>query len=90
MNRTDFAKICAERCGVTQKLMKNILAEVGTLITENMKDEDGVTPFQGMKFYAVHKDARMGRNPQNGEPIEIAAKYQPKIKFGATVKNAIN
>lgn len=90
MTRTDFVKVCAERCGISQKLMKEILVDVGNVIVENMKDENGVTPFQGMKFYAVHKDARTGRNPQNGEPIEIVAKYQPKIKFGAAVKNAIN
>lgn len=90
MTRTDFVKVCAERCGISQKLMKEILVDVGNVIVENIKDEHGVTPFQGMKFFAVYKNARKGRNPQSGESIEIAAKYQPKVRFGANVKDAIN
>ena len=56
----------------------------------NMKDEDGVTPFSGVKFYARYNEAKIGRNPATGESVNIAAKYQPKVRFGSHVKEIIN
>ena len=90
MKKLDFVKLCAAKCNLSQKDMKEVLVGVGEAIVEAMKTEDGVTPFAGMKFYTVHKDARTGRNPQNGEPLVIPAKEAPKVKFGASVKEAVN
>lgn len=90
MKKLDFVKLCAAKCNLSQKDMKEVLVGVGEAIVEAMKTEDGVTPFAGMKFYTVHKDARTGRNPQTGEAIAIPAKDAPKVRFGVAVKEAVN
>jgi DNA-binding protein HU-beta len=43
-----------------------------------------------LKFAAVHhRAAREGRNPSNGESIQIAAKTVPKFSAGAELKKAV-
>ena len=41
-------------------------------------------------FSTKHRDARTGRNPRTGEPIQIAASMQPKFKAGKGLKDAVN
>ena len=90
MTKIEFVKKCAEEAELSQKKIKEVLASIGDNIVGCMKDEDGVTPFPGMKFSAVYKEARTGRNPSTGETISIPAKYHAKAKFGVAVKNALN
>ena len=90
MDKQSFIKKCAERAGLSQKDMREVLTVVGDCIVECMKDEDGITPFSGMKFVSVLKEARIARNPRTGEDVEVPAKYMPKIRFGAHVKTALN
>ena len=90
MTRTEFIKECAARTGVSIKDMKEVLAVAGEVIVENMKDEEGVAPFQGFKFCATFKEAHTARSPITGEQIVVPAKYVPKVKFGKAVKEGIN
>ncbi len=91
MTKYELVKEFKERAGLnSQKDAKEIMEALGEVIISHMKDKDGVTPWTGVKFYAVHKDAHVGRNPATNETIEIEAKYQPKVRFGSTVRSAIN
>lgn len=90
MKSVDFIRECAEASGMTMKDTKIVLKAIGDVVMSHMNDEDGVTPFPGLKLYSVFKEARTGRNPSTGEAVEIAAKYQPKARFGKAVKDAIN
>lgn len=90
MKKVDFLRQCATKANVSQRQVKEILEAMEDVIVEGMKDEEGVTPFLGIKLCAVYKDAHIGRNPSTGEPIQIAAKYVPKAKFGVAIKEAIN
>lgn len=90
MKRSEFVKVCAEKSGLSQKDMKEVLEVVGNVILDNMKDEDGVTPFSGIKFASVYRAARVGHNPATGEAVNIPGKYQPKVKFGTRVKETLN
>jgi nucleoid DNA-binding protein len=40
-------------------------------------------------FSVSHRKARMGRNPQTGATIKIAAKKVPKFKSGKGLKDAV-
>lgn len=40
-------------------------------------------------FSVSHRKARMGRNPQTGASIKIAAKKVPKFKSGKGLKDAV-
>ena len=90
MTKMEFVKELAEKVGITQKLAKAIIDAEASIITSHMTDEDGITPFSGMKFSAVYKEGYTGRNPSTGEPVAVAAKYMPRVKFGKSVKEAIN
>ena len=90
MKRTDFIKVCAEKLGITQKDMKKTVEVVCDVIIDNIKDEDGVCPFKSVKFYSKYISDHVGRNPATGEAVSIPGKYQPRVKFGDTIKYVIN
>ena len=90
MKKVDFIKEFAAKAELSLKDAKEVVQVMGDLIVEHMKDEDGVSPFSGMKFVATYKDARTARNPQTGESMKVPAKYAPRVRFGKAVKEAIN
>ena len=90
MNHSDFIKEAAVQTGMTQKAIRETLGVMREIVLDHMKDEDGVTPFNAIKFIADYKEARTGRNPKTGEAIKIPAKFAPKAKFGKAVKDALN
>lgn len=40
-------------------------------------------------FETVDKEARIGRNPSTGEPVNIPAKRAPKFKFAKGFKDSV-
>ena len=42
------------------------------------------------KFYTTKIKARTGRNPRNGQPVEIPTKILAKFSAGQKLKNACN
>ena len=56
-----------------------------------MKKKDGRVSLVGFGSFTVAKRAaRTGRNPKNGQPIEIAAKNVVRFKTGSDLADAIN
>ena len=90
MKKNVFIKRCAEDLGISQKRMKEVIEVIGGNIVEGMRDDDGVSPFVGIKFISEYKDPHIGRNPMTGESIEVPGKWRPKVKFGVAVKEALN
>ncbi len=90
MNKGDFVKLCAEKAHLSQKDMREVLAAVGESITIAMRDEDGVIPFVGFKFYREYKDPHNKRNPATGDIVNVPGKYYAKVRFSEKVKEAIN
>ena len=41
-------------------------------------------------FSVLHKEARTGRNPRTGEPVQIDAKNVVHFKAGKELKSAVN
>ncbi len=64
-------------------------AFVGAIIDTLQKDEPVVLAGFGT-FLARARAARKGRNPQNGEVIEIKAAKIPTFKAGKLLKDAMN
>ena len=91
MTKTEAVKELKERAGLkNQNEARNAINALGEIILEHITDEDGFTPFPGIKFYTRHRNPRNGRNPSTGESIVIEAGYLPKVKFGKAVKDAVN
>lgn len=89
MTKSDFIKAVATKTGISQKDIKDVLAAEQEVIFEAIPNEE-VKVFDGVTIYSVYKEAREARNPQTGETVPVAAKYQPKAKFGKAIKDAIN
>lgn len=58
-------------------------------VKKALKKGDKVTLVGFGTFSVAKRSARMGRNPQNGKPIKIAAKKVPKFTAGKALKGAV-
>ena len=64
----------------------------GTLegIAKSLKEKESVTLIGFGTFSAVDREARKGRNPQTGKPLDIPAKTVVKFKVGKTLGDEVN
>ena len=59
-------------------------------ITESLKNSDPVSLVGFGTFTVKDRAARIGRNPQTGAEIQIAAARVPSFKAGKALKDAVN
>jgi nucleoid DNA-binding protein len=88
MNKADLIEEVAK---VTCSKKEAVLAVDATLaaIKKALKKADAVT-LAGFGTFGVKKrKARIGRNPQTGKAIKIAAKKVPVFKAGKGLKDAV-
>lgn len=70
--------------------IKRVLEALGSVVTEEMKMEDGEITLPGLgKLKAATSAARTGRNPQTGAAIEIPAKNVVKFVAAKVLKDAL-
>ena len=89
MTRVEFIKEFASTSGISQAKAREYADNIASIIVAHMSDDNGVKPFEGMVFEKSYTNPRIGRNPQTGEPMEIAGHFTPKVRFGKAVKEAI-
>ena len=79
----------AGKSGLPKKQVSQLMDEVHTLAVKEAKRSGGfVLPGIG-KVVLSNRKARMGRNPQTGEPIKIPAKRVVRIRAAKVLKDAI-
>jgi len=89
MTKTQLVRHLAEELEVNNKAAAAFLeALADTAIKETKKNGVFVLPGLG-RLKKVHRKARMGRNPQTGEPISIKAKTTAKFYLAKAVKDSI-
>ncbi|MDX1386077.1 MAG: HU family DNA-binding protein [bacterium] len=77
----------SKKTDFTKKDLANVLEEVANLAYKESKN--GFTLPGIGKLVLVNRKARMGRNPQTGEPIKIPAKKVVKFRVAKACKDAI-
>jgi DNA-binding protein HU-beta len=88
LTKTQLVRHLAEKADIPNKTASAILEELAdTAIKETKKNGIFVVPGLG-RLKKVHRKARMGRNPQTGEPIQIKAKTTAKFYLAKAVKDA--
>ena len=89
MTKSQLVGHMAEKIGITRKQSALFLQTlVDTAVKEAKKS--GVFVIAGMgRLKKVNRKARMGRNPQTGEPIKIPAKTTAKFYLAKAVKDSI-
>ena len=87
MTKAQTVTKLAEKAAVTKKQMSEILDDLCSLACKEAKNGFVVPGFG--KLVLANRKARMGRNPQTGEPIKIPAKRVVKFRIAKSLKDAV-
>ena len=90
MHKNDIIKEVAEITGGTQKDTGIYLDAILETIKKGLKEEEKVTLIGFGTFSIGHSAARIGRNPQTGAEIKIAASKRVKFSVGKSLKDFVN
>lgn len=90
MNKTEFVAAVAEQAGLSRKDAEAAVKAFTDVVAAEMAKGEKVQLVGFGTFEVADREARMGRNPKSGEPMEIAASRMPKFKAGKALKDMVN
>jgi DNA-binding protein HU-beta len=89
MTKTQLIEALAKESSLEKKQAKLFLTGLTAVVEKTLK-KGGDVPMSGLgKFKVLNRKARMGRNPQTGEPIKIAAKKVVKFTVAKNLKDTV-
>jgi nucleoid DNA-binding protein len=89
MTKTQLVEALANAAGLEKKQTKCFLEGLTEVVEKTLK-KGGDVPLTGLgKFKVLNRKARMGRNPQTGEQIKIAAKKVVKFTVAKNLKETV-
>jgi DNA-binding protein HU-beta len=86
MNKGDLVSDAAKRANLPASTVEAALNGLLESIGEAVKRGDKATLTGWISFEKVQRSARMARNPQTGEPVNVPARAAVKVKAGAKLK----
>ena len=90
MKKVELVEAVATATGLTKADATRAIDATFATITEALVKGDKV-PLVGFGTFAISKRAaRVGRNPQTGAEVQIAARNAVTFKAGAALKDAVN
>ncbi len=90
MTKTQLTRHLAEKLNTNKKTAAEFLEQLAdTAIKETKKNGVFVVPGLG-RLVKAHRKARVSRNPQTGEPIQVKAKTVVKFRIGKKAKDVIS
>lgn len=89
MNKGELIEAAAKEADVSKAAAGNVLDAIIGAITKAVSKGDSVTLIGFGTFSSSKRAARVGRNPQTGKELKIAATTVPKFKAGAGFKSAV-
>ncbi len=87
MTKAQIVGRLADKGDITKATAGALLDELATLAAKEAKN--GFTVPGIGKVVLVNRKARMGRNPQTGEPLKIPAKRVVRIRIAKALKDSI-
>ena len=90
MNKVELIAAVAAKAGLSKKDAEKAVAAVVASVEEALVKGDKVQLIGFGTFEVRERAARVGRNPQTKEEIQIDASKQPVFKAGAALKKAVN
>jgi DNA-binding protein HU-beta len=89
MTKTQLVRALAEKVGTNNKTAATFLQTLTDVAVKETK-KNGVFVLPGLgRLKKSQRKARMGRNPQTGEPIKIPAKTVAKFYLAKAAKDSI-
>lgn len=89
VNLTSIAAQVAEKLDMSQKDAVVAVTSVFETITESLVEGNQVSISNFGSFVTKERPARVGRNPQTGDPIEIEARSVASFKASQKLKDAV-
>jgi len=89
MNKAELIDAMAAEAGLTKADAKRALDAFVTATTKALKKSDRVALVGFGSFSVAKRAARIGRNPQTGKEIKIAAKKVVKFKAGSDLTGTV-
>lgn len=89
MNRQMLIRQMAERQQISKAQAKVQLQHILASLTQALSEGEKVYLPQFGTFELRYHIPRNGRNPQTGEPLEIAGSNQPSFKASPSLKQAL-
>lgn len=90
MNKTELIEVLAEKSGATKLLTEKVINAYLETVMDTVAKGDTVSLVVGFgAFSKVHRNARTGRNPANGQTIQLPATELPKFVPGKIFKDKV-
>lgn len=90
MNKSELIDAVAESADIPKAAAARAIDALTNAVAEALKSGDSVSLVGFGSFVVKERPARTGRNPQTGEPIQIAAAKIPSFKAGKALKDSVN
>jgi DNA-binding protein HU-beta len=89
MNKAELIDAIAQESGLTKADSKKALEAFVKTIGVSLKKGDAVTLVGFGSFSVTKREAKTGRNPQTGKPLQIPAKNVVKFKAGSELSTGV-
>ena len=90
MNKAELIDAVADAADISKAAAARSVDTVLDVITQSLKSGNPVTLVGFGTFNIRRREARTGRNPRTGEPIQIGASNLAVFKAGKALKDALN
>ena len=90
MNKSEFVKYISTTHNCKQTEAEKVIDMFVSSVTGALAEGNEVSLIGFGNFSVSKVEARAGRNPRNGEAIEISARNMVKFKTGQKLKDAVN
>lgn len=90
MNKSELIDAVSATADLPKAATGRVIDAMIDTITESLKRSEPVVLVGFGTFASKDRAARIGRNPQTGEPIQIKAARVPSFKAGKALKDAVN
>ena len=89
MNKSELVEAIAKLTSQTKADTERSLDAFIDVISKNIKKKEGVKLVGFGTFSVSNRKARLGRNPQTGEEIQIPARKVPVFRPGKDLKDNV-
>jgi len=90
MTKNDLIAAVADKTQMTKTAAANVVEATFDAITTSLKSGNEVKIMGFGNFKVVKRQARTGRDPRTGAPVEIKAANRPRFAAGKGLKEAVN
>jgi DNA-binding protein HU-beta len=90
LNKKELIESIADHAGINKAAAEKALNSTLMAISETLKNGDAISLVGFGTFSVAKREARQGKNPQNGDIIKIPAKKVVRFKAGKNLSETVN